>query len=665
MDFLANYMKKYLKKREVQMNKKGRAVLYFCVFAFMIIQNCGTVHAEDSINIFKKVTGEAQQIRNQYKERQNYLQEKQYLQEAKNTIAQYHATLSENDLEKVKVGKTIDEVSLKQTENNHWFKQNEKMINRHVPHLKTKTEYSDRMEYVEKEIEKCEKLISVKEKQVKQHIIKVEKLRKQAEKFNAPTTVDNSTFDEKSKAVLKALDHVEYAGDRLDEANAVKNYLLQENGSISVADNQKPYEELAAEIKGVEANIENTNAQLREYYQLRLDLYTIREKLTSENDLAKWKKDLDHWQDEIVNYDISLKDAIKKLEAEAVRLEKYLAREFYGRYISANMEYYSWEREDGFSGSQLYMPVTYFQEHGYSEFAVAMALVNTSADFGADEGLSGNTDVTLYYGCRDVRSEDLELKYTLHVELPVGESKIGDIPLSDDIIPVTRLSEGLNIRPGFEFFYRDSYENVWRGTIGYTFKDSYNYNKDDPGLSVNPGDGFDGTLSWTHAEKDYQLRFGLEGYLFSNNTTSENLAYKEGYKMLYKAMYNRRLTDTTEIMGYYWLRFRDAAQYKYPEIKDSSSTIHYYGLEYKYTSSEKHAWFIRSNNMSSSGRYFDPVSKDSSNDRQKHVLGVGYEYTMQNGGKIGALVNNVWMKDKHPDKKYDGVEVLCWINTSF
>ena len=117
-------------------------------------------------------------------------------------------------------------------------------------------------------------------------------------------------------------------------------------------------------------------------------------------------------------------------------------------------------------------------------------------------------------------------------------------------------------------------------------------------------------------------------------------------------------------MGYYWLRFRDAADYKYPEIKDSSSTIHYYGLEYRYTPSEKHAWFIRNNNMSSSGSYYDPVSRDSSNDRQKHVLGAGYEYTMKNGGKIGVCVNNVWIRDKHPDK-YDGVEVLSWINTSF
>ena len=85
------------------MNKKRRAVLYLCVFAFIIIQNCGTVYAEDSINIFKKVAGEAQQIRNQYKERQNYLQEKQYLQEAKNTLAQYREKLAGNGTEKIKL----------------------------------------------------------------------------------------------------------------------------------------------------------------------------------------------------------------------------------------------------------------------------------------------------------------------------------------------------------------------------------------------------------------------------------------------------------------------------------------------------------------------------------------------------------------------------------
>lgn len=642
------------------MKKINRLALFLFISAFVILLNYCVAYAEDSISMFKKVADEADQIRYQYTERQNYLQEKQYLKDAADTIDLYNEELINNSAEQINVNETILEVSQKQEENERWFEQHKKLIEYRAPQLNTMNEYSERMDYLERQIAACDKLISEREDLIQEYNKQIDALMKQIGYVDELSS--GASLHEKQEAVLKALEYVEYAADRLDEANSLKNKLLMGN-TLSAADNVQDEGALYAQIEAIESEAEYINSQLENYYPLQQDLYAIQDRVRSVSDLEEWKEELYRWQEGLKKDNSELKDAIKTIEAEKIRIEKYLSYERYGKYLSTGMEYYSWKRDDGFSGHQLYMPVAYFQEHGYSEYGVSFGLVNTSADYGADDGLNGITDVSLYYGLRNVY-ERCEIKYTVNIDLPVGESKIGDIPLSDDLVPVTRLNEGGNIRPGLELLYRVGDENVWSAAIGYTFKGNYDYSKSNPGLFVSPGDALDGELSWTHAEKDYQLRLGVEPSFYTK-TGGDDLSYREGIKMLYKVMYNRKLGEHSDLMGYYWLRRRFADKYDYPAgYKGNDSTVHYYGLEYKYAPNERHAWFARSNNMSSTGQYYDPVSGDSSNDRRKHVVGVGYEFNMNTGGKIGVGVNNFWMKDKNPDKKYDGFEVLFLFSKS-
>lgn len=653
------------------MDKKYRLALLSCftVSAFML--GSGLAYGEESINTFKNVAGDAKEIRSQYKDRQSSLFDTQKsLQEAEDTISLGSKALADNQKEEGNVKHGIDEINQKQRDNANWFVQNQNLIDKRAPQLNTMTDYSERVQYLDREIASCEKLIADREAQVKGYERQVQALMNQAGIYeDTAVQFGSASFHEKIQAVLLALDRTKYDEDRLDEADSIKNKMLQgKNGEVIVVQgNEKELAEIEAKLQAAESNANYTNAQLNGYYRMQEDLYAIRDRVEAEHDLAQEKAELHQMQAEVQNDSNELRNDIKSAEEEKNRLEKYMAHENYGKSFSVGAEFYSWDGDGGDSGHQFYAPVEYFQAYGFHEFGVSFGLVNTSANFDeAEKGLDGITDVSLYYGYNHVLNNDLALKYTLSVDLPVGESKTGDIPLSDDLAPVTRLGEGLDIRPGIEALYWVNNYNLLKAGLGYTFKGNYDYSKNNPDYFVNPGDGFDGLLYWTHADEYNQWRLGVDSTFLNGKTKDNDYFYREGLEILYKAMYNRKLNDTMDLMGYFWLRQSEGNDYYYPGAEgDGTSYVRYYGLEYKYAPSEKHAWYLRSNNMLSTGTYYDPISGERINGRKKHVIGAGYEYNFTPEMEIGVNVNNFWMKDKSPKKDYDGNEVQVWFNASF
>lgn len=646
------------------MNKQYGLIVSCCIFVSVFMLGFSAAYARDSINTFKSVANEAEEIRSQYKERQNYLQEKKNLKQAKDTVDAYNKEIAGNRDEVSKVKNDIEDVDQKQAEHLVWIEKNQKMIDRRAPRLNTANEYAERMQYLDGQIAGHRYLIAKKERRVEEYNRRIAALAGQI--ADADPSGGDASFDEKTKAVLTALERVEYASDRLDEANALKIQLLGGKILPDYDENaEKQNEAVNAEVENLEHNANHLYAELERDYQLERDLYAIKDRMEAMHDLEENKEDLTQYQAELDTYYQELLNEIKTVEDEIKQLERTVAHKRYGHYLSASMEYYSYSGDGGYDGHQFYMPVSYFMEHGYHEFGVSFAFVNTSADFGSDgsESMNGMTDVSLHYGYRQAR-DTYTIKYMLDVDIPVGDSETGDYALSDDLVPVTRLSEGLNIRPGIEFYYHNDDYNVYKAVFGYNFKGNYDYNNR-PGAYVNPGDALESLFSWTHAEEDHQFRLGVEP-TFNTKTNGDNLSYREGMQMFYKAMYNKKLSETSDLMGYYWLRTNNADSYDYPAGTDSSSSnVHYYGLEYKYSPSERHTWFIRNNNMSSFGDYYDPVTGERISDRRKHVLGVGYDFNMNEAASIGLGMNGYLMKDKDPDKDYDGTEFLLWFNKSF
>lgn len=651
------------------MDKKYKAVLLSC-FAVSALMFPGNVsYGEESINTFKNVAGDAEEIRSQYKERLDKLSEKQYLNEVNETIHLNNMAAADNLKEQDSIKKSIEEISQKQRDNANWLVQNKQMIDRRAPELNSLTVHEERMQYLDKEIANCEKIIAEKEHRVRAYEKQSQALQGQYVDNEQPE-YGGASFNERKQAVQKALNDIQYMEDRLEEADYLKNKMLQGKGGAAPAENPQADQnnsEIDKKIAGIEANASQLNAQLEEQYRVQQDLYAIRDRVEAEHDLAQEKEELSRWHDEVKNYSNELQSDIKTAEEEKDRLKKSFANEHYGRYASVGMEFYSWDGDGGDSGHQFYMPVNYFQEYGFHEFGVSFGLVNTSTNFAeAERGLDGITDVSVHYGYRHVYDDTLAFKYTLDVDLPVGESKTGDIPLSDDLVPVTRLNEGLNIRPGIEALYWINDENQLKAGLGYTFKGNYDYSKNHPDYYVNPGDGFDGLLYWTHADEKNQWRLGVDSTFLNGKTKENDLFYREGLELLYKAMYNRKLNDTMDLMGYFWLRQSEGNDYYYPvDEGDGTSYVRYYGLEYKYAPNEKHAFYLRSNNMLSTGVYYDPITGERINGRKKHVLGAGYEYNITPETELGVNLNTFRMKDKSPKKDYDGNEVLVWLNTSF
>ena len=201
--------------------------------------------------------------------------------------------------------------------------------------------------------------------------------------------------------------------------------------------------------------------------------------------------------------------------------------------------------------------------------------------------------------------------------------------------------------------------------MGYNFKGDFHYSKENPTFSVAPGDALDGYLNWTHAEDDHQMRFGVEG-IFNGKSNENGTRYREGEQRLYKAMYNKCLNEKSDVMAYFWVRENGSNTYYTPPFSSGGgkSRVRYYGLEYKFKLDENRAWFIRNNNMLSTGTYNDVLTGETINGRKKHTLGVGYKIKLASDETLSLNADYFCMKDKDTGKDYDGAEFMVFYNRS-
>ena len=391
------------------------------------------------------------------------------------------------------------------------------------------------------------------------------------------------------------------------------------------------------------------------------NLYTLMDAFEQRRDIAQELLETRKWQEELYAYDVELRKEIQELTKEQKKIEQVLEYKQFGKYVGMGLEFYSWDSSDGSKGHQFVMPLEYFESHGYNEYGFSTGLVNTVSKYPERETMNGMRALELHYGRRNPHDR-YTVKYNFDMSIPLGESRTGKKALSDDLVSVTRLSEGFNLGPSIDIERRDGEENIWRAGVGYNFRGNYHYSKENPGFTVSPGDVLDGYLNWTHAEDDHQMRFGVEG-VFNGKSNENGLRYREGEDRLYKAMYNKCLNDRADVMAYFWVRDSGSnTYYNAPFSGGSGSMVRYYGLEYKYKVDEQRAWFIRNNNMLSTGTYHDVLTGETINGRKKHTLGVGYEIKLGTDETLSLSADYFWMKDKDTEKDYDGAEFIVFYN---
>ena len=639
-------------------------ILFSC-FALLAVNASVTnvAFSEGSINMFQQVRSEAEDLRNEPINRQNMLLEEQYLRDVKMYQVNSKQYLLDNEKEHKQIDETLKKLESLEEANKKWFVDNEALLLKHNDAIAKAEDDTTRITLLEASIKELEESLAKMETIYKGLSSKAKELERSIGVVNYDV-LDPKSIEEIEQIILTALAMIQFDENRIDEANAIKQNIIHGgDGTVLVYDDEM-IEKAQKQIMTTYEEMSFWETLMQQDYKVVDDLLVLRDAFESRMDIARELIDLRKWQEDLYKYDEELQRELVQLAEDQKKIEQVLEGKQFGKYAGIRFEYYSWNASDGSKGSQFVIPIEYFASHGYNEFGFSTGYVNTSTKYPEEDIMNGMRALELHYGRRNPHKR-YTVKYNLDMSVPLGESRTNRRALSDDLVAVTRLNEGFNVGPSIDIERRDGEENIWRAGVGYNFKGDYKYSKENPGFEVSPGNALDGYLNWTHAEDDHQMRFGVEG-IFNGKSNENGTRYREGEQRLYKAMYNKCLNEKSDVMAYFWVRENGSNTYYTPPFSSGGgkSRVRYYGLEYKFKLDENRAWFIRNNNMLSTGTYNDVLTGETINGRKKHTLGVGYKIKLASDETLSLNADYFWMKDKDTGKDYDGAEFMVFYNRS-
>lgn len=613
--------------------------------------------------MFQQVRSEAEDLRNEPVNRQNMLLEEQYLRDVKMYQVNSKQYLLDNEKEHKQIDDTLKKLESLEEANKKWFVDNEALLLKHNDAIAKAEDDTTRITLLEASIKELEESLAKMETIYKGLSSKAKELEHSIGVVNYDV-LDPKSIEEIEQIILTALAMIQFDENRIDEANAIKQNIIHGgDGTVLVYDDEM-IEKVQKQIMTTYEEMSFWETLMQQDYKVVDDLLVLRDAFEARMDIARELIDLRKWQEDLYKYDEELQRELVQLAEDQKKIEQGLEGKQFGKYAGMRFEYYSWDASDGSKGSQFVIPIEYFASHGYNEFGFSTGYVNTSTKYPEEDIMNGMRALELHYGRRNPHKR-YTVKYNLDMSIPLGESRTNRRALSDDLVAVTRLNEGFNVGPSIDIERRDGEENIWRAGVGYNFKGDYKYSKENPGFEVSPGNALDGYLNWTHAEDDHQMRFGVEG-IFNGKSNENGTRYREGEQRLYKAMYNKCLNEKSDVMAYFWVRENGSNTYYTPPFSSGGgkSRVRYYGLEYKFKLDENRAWFIRNNNMLSTGTYNDVLTGETINGREKHTLGVGYKIKLASDETLSLNADYFWMKDKDTGKDYDGAEFMVFYNRS-
>lgn len=638
-----------------------------------------TAMAQGSIDMYKQAHNEAAELRQLYKNQQEKRQNKK-------DLVQTELGLKNNEANTKKALKEKQDYE-KQSEANskELFKAENEVVAIKLPSNLTGKTHGERIDILKEEAKSLtDKLVAlrkhydakVKEAQTADNNGEYWEHRADVVSGNdnvggGKVQVVNKDGITNEQAVRMALEKIGHDENRLEEAEKIRAQIM--NGSE--VDDSKAEAEAEKRQAAVEAEYNAYSLKAQYYRGQAVALYAEAEALESE--IARYEEALDKtftYLEAEENYEnyvseakelqglkaenkTYLEDLVKEKEElykEKSRLTKALAGEATGKYDSMSMEYYSWRNNNGSKGRQLYIPMELYIEDKYSEYGLSTAVVKTS-----NKSLTGMRDVNLHYGYRNVHNR-FEVKYTIDASLPTGKNRTRNVNVDDDRVPVTRLGEGLIVKPGIEIKRFDGEENIWRLRTGYQFRDGYDSGYDEANATkrISPGNVIDYDLDWTRITEKYQMRLGVTNssygtgmnYGLDNSGNPVEANTRDGDSRLYKAMYNRHLSKASDLMGYFWFRHYGANKYG-----GTNSSVRYYGIEYKYNVDKNSAWYAYCDNMLSTGLYTPSDGGVPVNGREKHNLGLAYEQKVNEKWSFRFGFDYYWMWD-NDGTRYHGLE---------
>lgn len=639
--------------------------LLFSLSTLMLTALPMTAMAQGSIDMYKQAHNEAAELRQLYKNQQEKRQNNKDLVQTELGIKNNEANAQKALKEKQDYEKKIA------ANNEELFKAESQVAAIKLPSSLINKTHSERIEILKRDAKAVDDKVNALRKSYDAKIKEAQTADNNGEYWErcadavsgnanpggGKEQVVNKDGITNEQAVRMALNKIGHDENRLEEAEHIRAQIMR--GSVIDASKAEKFQVAA------EAEYTAYSLKAQSYRECAQKLYAEAEALENEivrneETLAKIftcleaeenyqnyvdkAKELQCLKDENMAYLEDLAKEKDELVKEKRRLTKVLAGEAIGKYDSMSMEYYSWCNTDGSKGRQLYIPMELYMEDKYSEYGLSTAVVKTY-----NKSLTGVRDVNLHYGYRNVHNRFV-VKYSMDVSLPTGKSRTKNVHIDDDKAPITRLGEGLIVRPNLEVTRLDGEENIWRLRTGYQMRSSYKSDYDHSENRISPGNVINYDLDWTRITEKYQMRFGVE-----NNSTgtgaSSGVPYRDGDIRLCKAMYNRHLSKASDLMGYFWFRHYGCDKYG-----GQDSAARYYGIEYKYNVDKNSAWYAYCDNMLSTGRY---ESQENPGNyvvgREKHNLGLAYEQKINENWSFKAGFDYYWMWD-NDGTRYHGLE---------
>jgi len=322
------------------------------------------------------------------------------------------------------------------------------------------------------------------------------------------------------------------------------------------------------------------------------------------------------------------------------------------------MEFYSWNGSS--HGHQFYWPIEFDSTDRHKNLDISLSTGYVSSNTGLENGhVSGWTDTTVGISRLNAHKK-YDVQYNLNINIPTGQSKIyNNAVVPDDLSRFTRFGEGWNWTPGITTIKHITDADSMTLESSYSLRGNYEYTKDIPGASINPGNLWSETLTYLHVEKNKKFM----GRLFFTDTgeTRENgLKYTEGKQIGLAAYYEKAVSNQNNLEVYSGVSFTGATDYQ-GGTTEPNNDVHrqYFGMGISHVFSPSRTLSIMGNYMRSDGYSYDPLRNTYSDNRHRVSLLVGYEEKLDTQDKLSAYLERYFIEnDTSEDYNGWGIKLL-------
>lgn len=496
----------------------------------------------------------------------------------------------------------------------------------------------------------------------------------QKEKLSAGTASNNgasSTGQKRSEQIAAALNRIDYAEEYLSQVEqefGEADVSAAPNGDANTAtDAADKVDELNDAVDSKQDELIDMNDQLADLQEEQSD--AEQEEADARQSLAEAKQEQKTYEEDLKSAQEDLKDAaLNKKEVKenleiAIDTEKSAERSYKsaadaltyfgeGKAGQTGLELYTWRGRE--RGHQMYLPVEFNSADRHKNIDISLSAGYVSSDTGLEHGsFSGWTDAQLGISRLNAHKK-YDVRYQMDVNLPTGKSAIyNNAVVPDDLARFTRFGEGWNWAPGITVtkHITDVDSLIWDAS--YAVRGSYEYTKDIPGATIDPGNLLTQNLTYLHAEQNKKFM----GRLFFTDTgrTNENgLEYTEGRQIGFESYYEKAFSKKNAFEGYAGFSFTGATDYLNGTLEPNSDVRRqYFGLGMSHQITPERTLRILGNYARSDGYSYNPLTNMYSDNRHRVSLLVGYEEKINEKNSISLYLERYVVKDNIADN-YNG-----------